>query len=207
MASENDEQHDHEQDDALNDIDEEWPPPDPLDGVDEWWPPAPPPDPWDEVDDENPHPPPPKRPRRRPSFDEVVASADKPHIGPHRTRPAKPAAKSKATKAANIRRAAKRAKAQAATGHAPSASTVRAHVQPAAPLATSLNTSDLPAALGAYTAKVEYKAEKRGGKVHRTLADLLGIGFQLIKWDGLYDFSSHRHLHTNLTAFIAPRAR
>jgi hypothetical protein len=84
-----------------------------------------------------------------------------------------------------MRRAAKRAKKHAETGHVRATSTIRAHVQVAAPLATSINSSDLPAALDAYAAKVEGKAEKRGSKVPRTLASLLGMGFQLIKWDGL----------------------
>jgi hypothetical protein len=48
----------------------------------------------------------------------------------------------------------------------------------------------LPAALGAYAARVEDKAEKRGRKACRTLADLLKIGFHLIRWDGLYVLSS-----------------
>ncbi|KAJ7862693.1 hypothetical protein B0H13DRAFT_2354532 [Mycena leptocephala] len=183
VASEGDNQEDHEEDDALNDVDDEWPLPGPLDGVDEQWPPPPPPDPWNEVDNDNPHPPPPKKPRRKPSFDEVVASTDKPLTGPHRTRPAKPS-KSKQTAAANKRRAAKRAKTKAEMGHVPAASTISAHVRPAVPLATSLIASTLPAALGAYAARVEDKAEKRGRKACRTLADLLKIGFHLIRWDG-----------------------
>jgi hypothetical protein len=129
------------------------------------------------VDDENPHPS--KKPRRKPSFDEVVASADTPHTGPHRTRPAKQAA------AAKMRCATKRAKAHAAAGHVPAASTVRMHIQPAVPLATSFNASALPTTLGVYAGKVEDRAEKRGSKVQRSLSDLLGLGFRLITWDGL----------------------
>jgi hypothetical protein len=73
----------------------------------------------------------------------------------------------------------------AAAGHVPAASTVRTHIQPAVPLATSFNASALPTTLGAYAGKVEDRAEKRGSKVQRSLSDLLGLGFRLITWDGL----------------------
>jgi hypothetical protein len=43
----------------------------------------------------------------------------------------------------------------------------------------------LPTAHGVYAAKVEDRAEKRGGKQRRSLAELIGLGFQLIPWNGL----------------------
>ncbi|KAJ7831090.1 hypothetical protein B0H13DRAFT_1915619 [Mycena leptocephala] len=164
----NDKQEDHEPEDALNEVDDEWPLPGPLDGIDEEWPPPPPPDPWDEVDDENPHPS--KKPRRKPSFDEVVASADTPHTGPHRTRPAKQAA------AAKMRRATKRAKAmqQQATYPPPP----RSHARPTRCTARHLFQRLSPADHArCYAGKVEDRAEKRGSKVQRSLSDLLGLGF------------------------------
>jgi hypothetical protein len=107
------------------------------------------------VDNENPHPS--KKPRRKPSFDEVMASANTPHTGPHRTCPARP----KQAAATKMRRATKRAKAHAAAGHVPAASMVHMHVQPAIPLATSFNASALLTMLCAYAGKVEDRAEKR----------------------------------------------
>jgi hypothetical protein len=43
----------------------------------------------------------------------------------------------------------------------------------------------LPAALGAYAARVENKAEKYGGKKRRSVAELIQLGFQLIPWNSL----------------------
>jgi hypothetical protein len=63
---------------------------------------------------------------------------------------------------------------------------LREHVQPAQPIhVPSFNASALPTAHGAYAAKVEGQAEKRGGKQRRSLAELIGLGFQLVRWDGL----------------------
>ncbi|KAJ6525514.1 hypothetical protein DFH09DRAFT_936599, partial [Mycena vulgaris] len=47
------------------------------------------------------------------------------------------------------------------------------------------DTSTLPAALGAYAAKVEPKKIcTHGCKKRRSLADLLGLGLHLVEWDG-----------------------
>ncbi|KAJ7818846.1 hypothetical protein B0H14DRAFT_2372927 [Mycena olivaceomarginata] len=69
-------------------------------------------------------------------------------------------------------------------GHVPAASTVSAHVERAVPLATGLTTSTLPAASGAYAAKAEDKGERYGSKVKCSLANVQGLGLQLVKWDG-----------------------
>ncbi|KAJ7276989.1 hypothetical protein C8J57DRAFT_1061498 [Mycena rebaudengoi] len=135
----------------------------------------------------------PKR-KRSPSFEEVVASSPQPLTGPHRRRPAKPnpaqqipqqsSEQQPKQSPSNHRRAARRSKQLAKTGHIPSTETVAKHVQPAIPLATGLTASTLPAAFGAYCGKVEDKKEKLGSKVRRSLSNLLGLGFQLIEWDG-----------------------
>ncbi|KAF8173039.1 hypothetical protein K438DRAFT_1772466 [Mycena galopus ATCC 62051] len=173
VACEGDSQEDHEEDD-----------------VDDF----PSPDPFDEIDDFDPSPPPSaskKRARTPPTFDQVVASSKKPHTGPHRRRAPDPVLKGKAsqraksTNAAHSRRAKRRTKEFTKTGHVPVAATARAHVAPAAPLETNLAPSTLPVALGAYAAKVEDNAERRGSKVPRSLTNLLGLGFQLVKWDGI----------------------
>ncbi|KAJ7757667.1 hypothetical protein B0H14DRAFT_3511848, partial [Mycena olivaceomarginata] len=74
--------------------------------------------------------------------------------------------------------------ANAAAAATPPASTNRAHVERAVPLATGLTTSTLPAASGAYAAKAEDKGERYGSKVKRSLANVRGLGLQLVKWDG-----------------------
>jgi hypothetical protein len=95
-----------------------------------------------------------------------------------------------ATKAANHRRAGKR-RAQTAqqlsqNGHVAHAATIEAHVHRAVPLAAGFDASSLPAASGAYSAKVENKSERYGSKVQCSLTNLLGLGFQLVTWDGMY---------------------
>ncbi|KAJ6467411.1 hypothetical protein C8R45DRAFT_783198, partial [Mycena sanguinolenta] len=47
------------------------------------------------------------------------------------------------------------------------------------------NADSLPTAQGAYGGKVESKAEKYGSKRRRSLAELLGLGLQLVPWDGI----------------------
>jgi hypothetical protein len=183
VAAEHDDQEDREEDDEaedthhdpLNDVDEEWPPPDPLDGVDNERPPLPatPPDPWDEVDDDNPHLVPAPKKRRRVSFDQAVAAhGGVPPVGPHRRRPAKPRKAEKALKAAekakkqraaaHSRRKDQRTRQLGANGHVQSPATVAAYVQPAIPLTTDLDSTGLPTTLGAYSAKVVSKTERRG---------------------------------------------
>ncbi|KAJ7855766.1 hypothetical protein B0H14DRAFT_2579227 [Mycena olivaceomarginata] len=150
VAEERDDQEDSEPHDALDDIDDEWPPRDP----------------WNEVDDLPPPPSPPKR-RASPSFEDVVA-AGPPQKGNHR------------------RRALKRARRIEEEGFTPRAATLHGHVQPAPPLhLPCFNAAALPTAHGAYAAKVEDKDEKRGAKQRRSLAELIAVGFQLIRWDGI----------------------
>jgi hypothetical protein len=63
---------------------------------------------------------------------------------------------------------------------------MRKYVEPAQLVSlAAFNAAVLPAAQGAYAAKVEARAEKRGSKQRRTLAKLMGLGFQLIPWNGL----------------------
>ncbi|KAK7007336.1 hypothetical protein R3P38DRAFT_3597636 [Favolaschia claudopus] len=185
VASESDNQEDHED---MDDIDEDWPPRDPLNEIDEEWPPRTP-----SVCTDSQHEPPSSATKRHrsPSFDEVVASSDKPHKGPHRHRPAKPEQKAKlttqqkSTNAANARRAAKRAKQFAEVGHVAAPSTVEQYVSPATPVETELNTVDLPIKLGAYSAKSSTQTELLGSRVPRSLRELLGRGFHLVRWDGI----------------------
>jgi hypothetical protein len=89
---------------------------------------------------------------------------------------------------AHRRRGHKRQRAFEEKGHAGRTSSLHQHVKPAVTTAVPLpafNTTTLPVAAGAYGAKVEYASEKYGGKKRRTLAELLAVGFQLIRWDGI----------------------
>jgi hypothetical protein len=168
METEDDRESDD--DDDVDDVDEGTPLTD-VSGIDEQWPP---PDPMNEVDDLPPVPPPLKR-HASPSFEDVVATA--PALsGPHRRRPAP-----------HRRRALKRARAIETEGYTPRPSTIAKHVAAAVhlPLPT-FNASSMPAALGAYAARVENKGERYGSKKRRTVAELIQLGFQLIPWNGLY---------------------
>ncbi|KAF8142781.1 hypothetical protein K438DRAFT_1784426 [Mycena galopus ATCC 62051] len=71
------------------------------------------------------------------------------------------------------------------TGHVPPAATARAHITLAAPLATNLASSTLPAALSVYAAKVIDGVEQHGSKVPRSLTNLLGLGFRFFKGNGM----------------------
>jgi hypothetical protein len=172
VATEGEVQDDHEDtdeasDDPLNEVDDEYPllpPPDPWNDVDEEYPPPPPPDPWNDIDD-LPLPP---RKRPRTTFHDVTDSGNKPLKGPHR------------------RRKAKRAQKLAEHGHIPAAKTLRKIVAPTPRLPIDFNAAVLPTAFGAYAAKVEDKAERYGSKKRRTLKELLGLGFHLVEWNGLY---------------------
>ncbi|KAJ7091642.1 hypothetical protein C8R44DRAFT_719715 [Mycena epipterygia] len=160
VAAKGDEQEDHEPED---DFDEPLNLDDPLNQVDTEWPPA---DPWNDVDD-LPPPPPARKRRASATYDDLIATGA-PLTGPHR------------------RRAAKRARTIETEGYEPRESTIRDHVRPAAPVvAPSFDASTLPVAHGAYGAKVEDKAEKYGSKKRRTVAELIGLGFQLIPWNGV----------------------
>lgn len=129
------------------------------------------PDPFDEVDDLPPlvpSPPAPSRPekRRRTAFNDMV-DGKKPQTRSHRNRKEK------------------RQKSIKEDGHKPRASTKSKYVASAQPVQTGLNTADLPAAHGAYVAKVEDKrGEKYGSKQRRTLGDLVRLGINILPWNG-----------------------
>ncbi|KAJ7773776.1 hypothetical protein B0H14DRAFT_3508724 [Mycena olivaceomarginata] len=162
VAAETDDQDDYEPDDDCDNIDVEWPP-NPLNEIDEEWPP---PDPSNEVDD-LPPPPPPRKRHRSPNFDDVLATG-KPQTGNHR------------------RRAVKCARKIYEDGYTPSDSAIRDHIQPAEPVAApAFDATGLPTAQGTYAAKVENKKEKCGSKKRRTLTELIALGFQLIRWNGI----------------------
>ncbi|KAJ6538072.1 hypothetical protein B0H19DRAFT_1079147 [Mycena capillaripes] len=171
VTGEGDGQEDHEDHDERDDVDDQYPPPpppNPLNEIDEEYPPPPPPDLFNEVDDVSPSAPPPSsKCRRSPSFEDIGAAGkpNKSH-GP---------------------RALKRAQKIATEGQVPRASTVRDYVRPAEPIQTGLDATNLPTAHGAYTAKSEgKKPEKYGSKKPCALAELIALGFQLVKWNG-YD--------------------
>ncbi|KAJ7177350.1 hypothetical protein C8R43DRAFT_942621 [Mycena crocata] len=91
----------------------------------------------------------------------------------------------KPQKGANRRRAARRVRKVQDSGHTAQASTTATFVRPAKSFRTALKTEALPVAAGAYAAKLK-AGELKGGKKARSLSELLGLGFQLFKWNG-YD--------------------
>ncbi|KAJ7680001.1 hypothetical protein B0H14DRAFT_3535987 [Mycena olivaceomarginata] len=159
VAAECDDQEDKEPEDD-DDVDQHWTP-EPLNQVDDEWPP---PDPLNTVDDV---PATPSRKRRAsPTFDQVVASGPA-QTGSHR------------------RRALKCAREIETRGHVARPAALRKYVAPAQPLhLPTFDAAAMPTAHGAYAAKVEDRAEKRGSKQRRSLAELIGLGFQLIPWNG-----------------------
>jgi hypothetical protein len=162
VAVQDEDQEDEEPEDHINNIDEEWPP-NPLNEVDEEWPP---PDPWNQVDD-LPQPLSSHKRAVSPTFNDLLATGQ-PHKGCHR------------------HCAAKCARSIREEGYMPCTSTVAQHVKPATPLyIPSLDAVMLPATHGAYTSKVEDKDEKYGAKKRRSLAELIALGFQLVRWDGM----------------------
>ncbi|KAJ7702802.1 hypothetical protein B0H17DRAFT_1327163 [Mycena rosella] len=54
------------------------------------------------------------------------------------------------------------------------------------PIPSELDTTTLPTAHGAYSAKPEDKKERRGGNKRRLLIELVALGFRVVKWNG-YD--------------------
>ncbi|KAJ7849710.1 hypothetical protein B0H14DRAFT_3452402 [Mycena olivaceomarginata] len=65
-------------------------------------------------------------------------------------------------------------------------STIERHVRSAEPIhIPSFNAATLPVALGAYAAKTEDKGEKYGRTKRHSVAGLIGLGFQLIRWNGI----------------------
>ena len=174
--------------DPFDGIDEDWPPWDALNTVDDEWPHPPQPNSLDEVDEDNPTPSRPAKRRRRYGgfhFHDVVASAKTPHTGPHRQRPADPVRAEKQAARAKERRQKKRLEKFQQNGRVPASSTIREYVSPSVPLTAGLVSTTLPAALGAYAAKRQDKKELYGSKVRRSLDDVLALGFQLVRWDGL----------------------
>ncbi|KAJ7802741.1 hypothetical protein B0H14DRAFT_3488149 [Mycena olivaceomarginata] len=142
--------------------------------------------------------PPPLKKHRHSSLNlaQVLATASERQTGAHRHHPFKGqnlaqavlSGKS-ATKAANRHRAGKH-RAQTTqqlsqNDHVAHAATIEAHVRRAVPLAAGFDTSSLPAASGVYSTKVENKRERYGSKVQHSLTNLLGLGFQLVTWDGI----------------------
>ncbi|KAJ6517024.1 hypothetical protein DFH09DRAFT_1332607 [Mycena vulgaris] len=165
VVSESNTQADQEENDSLDDVD------DALGDVDDE---LVLPDPWNHIDDIHPTPLGPTAPYKRrhsPSFDEVVASSSPPHTGPHRRRPAKPMA-------------AMDSKQWVTLHHSGACAPCCSAHHPAVPLTTRVAAFTLPATLGAYSAKIKDKKEKLGSKTRRFLANLLGLGFQVIEWDG-----------------------
>jgi hypothetical protein len=68
--------------------------------------------------------------------------------------------------------------------YAPSSSTIHDHIHPAKPVASpAFDATSLPAAQGAYAAKVENKKENYGSKKQQTLTEIIALGFQLIHWN------------------------
>ncbi|KAF7373333.1 hypothetical protein MSAN_00542900 [Mycena sanguinolenta] len=169
VTAEADQQEDVESDDEpindtdtdMNQIDTEWPP-DPFNQIDEEWPL---PDPMNEVDD-LPDPPA-KRKRKRPAIFEDVVRAGKPPTGAH------------------SRSRARRRHRIATQGHSVKPSVKEAIVSQAVPIPIpKFDASTLPAAHGAYGGKTEQRDETRAKKKRWNVAELLALGFQLIRWDG-----------------------
>ncbi|KAK7035077.1 hypothetical protein R3P38DRAFT_2518604 [Favolaschia claudopus] len=171
--------------DKLNTLVEEWPMSDPLSDIDEDSPP-----PRTTLSAHNGSKSPSKSKRRcSPRFATVVSSSKQPLKGPHRRRapnPAKAAEKvAKNAAAAQARRRRRREKRKIETGHIATASTITQYLWPAERLQSTLNASTLPSAKGAYSAKLEGEKEKRGSRTRLSLKDLVRLGFDVIKWDGV----------------------
>ncbi|KAJ7467008.1 hypothetical protein FB451DRAFT_1401859 [Mycena latifolia] len=155
----------------MNSVDDEYLPPPPSDSmneVDDEYLPPPPYDPMNDVDDLLPLPQTPRAPSpRRTAFDDM-RDGKKPLSRSHR------------------KRQEKRARTKTEEGHAPRPFTLRKHVRPALvkPLRAAINANLLPAARGAYAAKVADGDELYGRKKRRTLDELVGLGFQIIEWNG-----------------------
>ncbi|KAJ7855628.1 hypothetical protein B0H14DRAFT_3448935 [Mycena olivaceomarginata] len=120
-------------------------------------------DSWlNELDEPLPPPPPPKRR----CMDEVIASGARPMPYAH------------------VKRREKRRQAkEQPSGQRPRPATLREHVCAERAIPTALNATELPAAHGAYAAKVEQ--DTWGSKKRRTLPELIGLGFRLLSWDGI----------------------
>ncbi|KAF7326884.1 hypothetical protein MVEN_02582300 [Mycena venus] len=139
----------------------------------------PPNDSWlDERDEPLPPPLAPNHPR----MDEVVALGARPMSYAHVKR----------------REKRKQAKEQPG-GQRPRPATLREHIRAERAIPTALDATELPAAHGAYAAKVEQ--DTWGSKKRRTLPELIGLGFRLISWDGFTSIpivDVHGHIITVL---------
>ncbi|KAK7023266.1 hypothetical protein R3P38DRAFT_3195291 [Favolaschia claudopus] len=131
------------------------------------------------VDDEQPqlHPttsesscqsPPPNKRARPPDFADQAPSAGKKLSGSH------------------LRRKKKRATEIPESGHTPRASSIQQHVRPALYIpAPFLDAMTLPTTSCAYSARTEGKTERVGRKKRHSLKEMISLGFQLVKWDGI----------------------
>ncbi|KAJ7849676.1 hypothetical protein B0H14DRAFT_3452376 [Mycena olivaceomarginata] len=139
-------------------------------------------DSWlDELDE--PLPPPPV-PERRP-MNEVIALGARPMPYAH----------------IKHREKRKQAKEQLG-GQRPRPATLREHIRAERAIPTTLDATELPAALGAYTAKVEQ--DTWGSKKCRTLPELIGLGFRLLSWDGITSIpDAHGHIITVLAGQLS----
>jgi hypothetical protein len=85
---------------------------------------------------------------------------------------------------AHVKRREKRRQAKEQPGgQRPRPTTLREHVRAERAIPTALDATELPAAHGAYAAKVEQ--DTWGSKKRRTLPELIGLGFRLLSWDGM----------------------
>ncbi|KAJ7067721.1 hypothetical protein B0H15DRAFT_794100 [Mycena belliarum] len=82
---------------------------------------------------------------------------------------------------AHIKRRNKRNKTITEQGQLPRPATLREHIRAERAIPTELDAAELPAARSGYAGKV---GETWGSKKPRSLKELLGLGFTLIKWDG-----------------------
>ncbi|KAJ7439668.1 hypothetical protein FB451DRAFT_1107041 [Mycena latifolia] len=124
-------------------------------------------------------------PRKRARMADVIASGSKPLPHAHR------------------KRAAKRKEKIAQTGQRPRPATLREHIRGERAIATDLDASKLDAAHGAYSAK---SGDTYGGQKRRSVAELLGLGFQLIRWDG-FESKPIVDVHGRIIAVLAGQPR
>ncbi|KAF7300327.1 hypothetical protein HMN09_00916000 [Mycena chlorophos] len=83
------------------------------------------------------------------------------------------------------RREQRRAKVEV-EGHVPRAAAYAHRAAEARPLQTGLESGDLPVELGAYRAGMPDAKELRGSKKSRGIDDFLRLGFQVLRWNGMY---------------------
>ncbi|KAJ7079410.1 hypothetical protein B0H15DRAFT_787992 [Mycena belliarum] len=78
------------------------------------------------------------------------------------------------------------------------------HAEP--PVSTAIDASDLPATHGAYGAKANDKEEAYGRKKRRSLPELIGMGFELVPWNGV-DPRPIVDMHGRIVAVLAGQPR